>query len=76
MTGKRHRQELQRRFDWRMWRMPIVLAVLSLIGLLAGLAADGVWDVMSSVALGIPLAVCLWYGIDWRRRRDRPASSR
>jgi hypothetical protein len=27
------------------------------VGLLAGLLADGVWDVVSWIALGLPLAV-------------------
>lgn len=48
------------------WRWPTVLALLSLFGLIAALLADGVWDLSSWVALGVPVAACAWYGL--RRR--------
>ena len=48
------------------WRAPALLALLSLFGLVAALLADGVWDLLSWTALGIPVAVCAWYAL--RRR--------
>lgn len=53
----------------RLWGAPIVLGVLTLIGLLSALVGDGVWDTVSAVALGIPVAACAWYGL----LRDRKA---
>ncbi|BDT59567.1 hypothetical protein MasN3_30610 [Massilia varians] len=41
----------------RIWAMPLLLAVLTVIGLLAALFGDGVWDLVSSVTLGAPVAV-------------------
>lgn len=43
------------------WRAPLALALLSLFGLVAALLADGVWDLLSWSALGVPVAVCAWY---------------
>ncbi|MDR6885673.1 MULTISPECIES: hypothetical protein [Variovorax] len=50
----------------RMWGWPIVLGVLTTVGLISALFSDGgVGDVLAWFALGIPVAVCAWYG--WRR---------
>ncbi len=38
----------------------LVLAVITLYGLLSALFGDGVWDELSWVALAIPLAVIVW----------------
>ena len=38
----------------------IVLAVITLYGLLSALFGDGVWDELSWVALAIPLTVIVW----------------
>jgi hypothetical protein len=43
----------------QIWTIPIVLAVASTIGLVSALVGDGVWDVLSWVALGMPIAVIL-----------------
>lgn len=52
----------------RIWAMPIVLAVLTAVGLVAALLGDGVWDLVSAVTLGAPVAVGAWYAL-----RRRPA---
>ena len=52
----------------RVWRMPIVLGLLSAIGLIAALLADGAGDVLSWVALAIPVAAAVWYGLVGRRQ--------
>ncbi|RST54655.1 hypothetical protein [Variovorax sp. DXTD-1] len=50
----------------RMWGWPIVLGVLTSIGLISALFSDGgLGDMLAWFALGIPVAVCAWYG--WRR---------
>ena len=51
----------------RIWAMPLLLAILTAIGLVAALLGDGVWDAVSGVTLGAPVAVGAWYGL--RRKR-------
>lgn len=48
-----------------LWGWPIALGLLTVVGLLAALLGDGLWDGVSAVALGVPVAVGAWYG--WRR---------
>jgi len=57
----------RRRFQWGLWGAPIALAVISAIGLIAGLLGDGIWDAASWLALGLPVGVCTIYGL--RRRK-------
>ncbi|MFN3788848.1 hypothetical protein [Massilia sp.] len=53
----------------QIWAMPVLLAVLTAIGLVAALFGDGVWDLVSSLTLGAPVAVGAWYAL--RRRHAR-----
>ena len=52
-----------------LWGMPILLAVLTTIGLVSALLGDGIWDAVSAFALGVPVVTGLWYGL--RRPRGR-----
>jgi hypothetical protein len=54
------------RAGWAIWGWPVVLALLTAVGLLSALLGDGAWDAASWVALGIPTGVCVWFG--WRGR--------
>jgi hypothetical protein len=54
----------------RMWGAPIVLAILTVIGLISALVGDGVWDHVSAVALGVPVLLCLWFGLPRRTKKD------
>jgi hypothetical protein len=54
----------------RMWAAPVGLAVLTLIGLISALIGDGVWDHASAVALGVPVVLCLWFGLRRRPKRS------
>lgn len=45
----------------RIWSAPIALGVVSLVGLLAALMADGAGDAVSWIALALPVAVIGWY---------------
>jgi hypothetical protein len=58
------------RSNRQIWGAPIALGVLSLVGLVAALVADGLGDVVSWVALAVPAAICLrgWLA-------SKPASS-
>jgi hypothetical protein len=52
----------------RLWGAPLLLAVLSLAGLLIGLLGDGVWDWLSAALLAVPVVVGAWFGL--RRRHS------
>lgn len=52
-----------------MFAVPIVLGLLSAIGLTAALLGDGLWDALSWLALGVPIAAIAFA---WSRR---PVSS-
>ncbi len=42
------------------WRMPLLLAALTVTGLLAGLLGDDGFDALCWLGLGVPAAVTLW----------------
>ncbi|MFA5495776.1 MAG: hypothetical protein WC247_13460 [Porticoccaceae bacterium] len=46
---------------WQIFRAPLLLGLLSAVGLLAALIGDGFFDLLSWVALAIPLLVISWY---------------
>jgi hypothetical protein len=52
----------------RIWRAPVVFALLTAVGLVSALLGDGVWDDLSTLTLGVPVAACAWYGL---RRKTR-----
>ena len=54
------------------WRWPIITAVASVVGLLTALFFDGWGDVLSWVALGIPVAQSIWF---WKLRRSRASGA-
>jgi hypothetical protein len=49
------------------WGMPILLGILTTIGLVSALFGDGVWDAVSALTLGSPVAVGAWYSL--RRKK-------
>jgi len=44
-----------------LWGMPILLGVLTAVGLGAGLLGDGWWDLVSVVGLGVPVLTGAWH---------------
>jgi hypothetical protein len=40
---------------------PMVIGVLSVIGLISALVGDGIWDAVSWLALGVPVALCAYF---------------
>jgi hypothetical protein len=60
----------------RVWKIPVALAILTCVGLVAALVADGFWDAVSWIGLGIPIAVVLWFAwlAPWRRGARGPGS--
>ncbi|HEY6773484.1 MAG TPA: hypothetical protein VI140_05890 [Oxalicibacterium sp.] len=47
----------------RMWGAPIVIGIVTAVGLIAALLGDDMWDVLSAVALAIPVVAAGWYGL-------------
>ena len=50
----------------RIWEVPLLLAVLSVAGLVSALVGDDLWDALSWVTLAVPLVVAAW--AIWMRR--------
>ena len=55
------------------WGAPLALGVLSLVGLVAALVADGWGDALSWIALAVPVAVSVW---GWSRPPGPPPMPR
>ncbi|MDF5939888.1 hypothetical protein P4198_19865 [Pseudomonas aeruginosa] len=49
-----------RRGLWMIFRWPLLLALLGLFGLLSALLGDGLYDLLSWLALGTPLVLVGW----------------
>jgi hypothetical protein len=45
------------------WRMPLLLAMLSVFGLMSALLADAPWDTLSWLALGVPVVIVLRFAL-------------
>ena len=45
---------------WQIFAVPLLLGILTTVGLVAALVGDGVWDGLSWLTLGVPIAVCLY----------------
>lgn len=54
----------------RLWGAPLALGMSTSIGLVSALLGDGWWDAISTITLGAPVAVGLYYG---RRRTSSKA---
>jgi hypothetical protein len=53
----------------QVFAVPIVLGVLSAVGLVAALLGDSVWDVVSWLTLGVPCIVMAWFWFGAGRTR-------
>ena len=47
----------------KLWAAPVLLAVLTIVGLLSALLGDGRWNALSAFALGTPVAAGTWFGL-------------
>ncbi len=63
MTGSPHRQTL-----WTTFRLPLLLGVLSLTGLVGALLEDGLWDGLGAALIATSLATVVWARLATRRR--------
>jgi len=48
---------------WRVFRIPALLAAVSIFGLISALLGDGIWNGLSWVALGVPLLVVAYFSL-------------
>ena len=64
-----------RRGLWMIFRWPLLLAALSLFGLLSALLGDDLYDILSWLSLGVPVVLT---AVVWVRMRatGRTASAR
>lgn len=67
MTGKRLHHSPRRQTLWQIFIIPLVLGVLSTVGLISALVGDGVWDGVSWITLGIPILLCAYFFLKPRR---------
>jgi hypothetical protein len=44
----------------QIFAVPLLLGVLTTVGLIAALVGDGLWDGLSWLTLGVPVAVCVY----------------
>jgi hypothetical protein len=58
---KRQSLSAARRRALRVFAVPILLGLLSVVGLLSALLGDDIWDALSWFALGVPCAVIAWF---------------
>jgi len=54
---------------WPVFKVPVLIALLSAAGLFAALLGDGLWDTLSWLGLGLPA----WLGLRGLLSRRRPA---
>jgi hypothetical protein len=67
MKQEQQQHPSQRPHFWRLWGWPIVLGLMTGVGLISALFSDGgLGDALAWATLGIPTALCFWYG--WGRR--------
>jgi hypothetical protein len=61
-------EQQQELSEQAIWTWPVVLGVLTAVGLVAALFSDGGFgDVLAGLCLWVPALVGLWHG--WLRRR-------
>lgn len=68
---------------WAIFAAPLLIGLLSLVGLIAALLGDGAWDVAGWLGLAAPLATLVWAlvrapasrpGAEQKHRFNRSAS--
>jgi hypothetical protein len=55
----------------RLWGMPLLLALCTIIGLISALVGDGIWDVLSWFLLSAPLVAAIFLGCSTPKSRGR-----
>lgn len=60
---------------WFIYRMPLVLALFTLLGLTSGVLGDGVWDAVSWLGLGVPIVVIGWFMVRPAKAFTKPRAA-
>ncbi|MFT3966313.1 MAG: hypothetical protein QM690_10565 [Sphingobium sp.] len=60
-----------RRSLWQIFRLPLLIGLLSVIGLISALVGDDVWDLLSWIMLAVPIAVIAGPLFRMRRPHER-----
>ena len=47
----------------QIFRVPLLIGLVSIVGLASALFGDGVWDALSWIALGAPVAIGAYHGM-------------
>lgn len=61
MTGPAHHKRAARQSLMQIFAMPVVIGVLSSIGLVSALVGDDIWDGVSWLTLGLPIALFAYF---------------
>lgn len=48
---------------FKVWGIPIILSVVTVIGLLLAIMGVGIWHIFSWIALAIPVYIMIRYGL-------------
>ncbi|QUS41920.1 hypothetical protein RPMA_26100 [Tardiphaga alba] len=59
--GRQRSSGPSRRTLWQIFAMPLVLGILSTVGLISALVGDGAWDALSWLTLGVPILLCAYF---------------
>ena len=51
----------------KLWGIPLLLGAFTIVGLVSALLGDGIWDILSAFALGVPVAAGAWFSLRGRR---------
>jgi hypothetical protein len=51
----------RRQTSGRIFAIPLLIGVLSMIGLVSALVGDGLWDALSWITLAIPIGLCGYF---------------
>lgn len=58
---KHRSHQLRRQTNGQIFAVPMVLGVLSVVGLISALVGDGFWDGVSWMTLAIPILLCGYF---------------
>lgn len=52
------------------WKVPLLLALVTIAGLLSALLGTGVWRVLSWIMLGVPVIVIIKFALKRKKLKD------
>ena len=55
----------------KLWLWPVVLAVLTLTGLISGLVSDNIGDTWAWIGLGVPILTGIYFGFIRKSKTEK-----